>query len=284
LTLCILATAVSPSSLLAAPITPGTIFLDPDIVTAADPTTLDGLTYAGMGTRLMFDRRVNAFVLYNAFLFNATFSDGLTAEVQVNPEFGTAAAAQIEAAKYAAAIGQLPHALREDLETVWIHQGTEPFGGGNNNILIHTGQAALYTAAGILEETFVHEASHTSLDAAHATAAGWLAAQIADGDFISDYARDFPTREDIAESFLVWLAVRHRIDRIDPALAAAILAQIPNRLAYFDAQPFEMTPVAVPEPGTLALVAGGVLAVVRSTRRRPSACRRSVTTSARARS
>ena len=92
------------------------------------------------------------------------------------------------------------------METVWIHRGTEPFGGGNNNLLIHTGRADLYAADGILEETLVHEAAHTSLDAAHASAPAWLAAQSADPTFISTYARDFPNREDIAESVLPYLA------------------------------------------------------------------------------
>ena len=64
------------------------------------------------------------------------------------------------------------------------------------------------------KETLVHEAAHTSLDSAHASAAGWLAAQSADPTFISTYARDFPAREDIAETFVLYLAVRYRSDRI----------------------------------------------------------------------
>jgi hypothetical protein len=84
-------------------------------------------------------------------------------------------------------------------------------------VLIHTGQAASYTADGFLEEALVHEASHTSLDGDHAAAPGWLAAQDSDPTFISNYARDNPTREDVAESFLPWLAARRLADRLDPA-------------------------------------------------------------------
>ena len=224
----------------------GTIFLDPDIITAEDPTTFQSITYDGQAMRTMFDRRVNDWITVNAFLFTAVYSDGLSIEVQVNPEFSTSAAAATEAETYARVIGRLPKVLRLDVQTAWIHQGTEPFGGGNNNLLIHIGQAALYEADGILEETFVHEASHTSLDAAHAASAGWLAAQSADSNFISTYARDFPNREDIAESFLPYLAVRYRADRISPELAATITATIPNRIAYFDAQAFDVAPVTAP--------------------------------------
>ena len=66
----------------------------------------------------------------------------------------------------------------------------------------------------MLDETLVHEAAHTSLDPTHASSAGWLAAQAADGVFISTYAADHPLREDVAESFLTYLAVRYRSDRM----------------------------------------------------------------------
>lgn len=226
----------------------GTIFLDPDIIVAGDPTTFQSAPYAGQGTRTMFDRRVNDWVTVNAFLFNASFTDGLTAEIQVNPEFGSVEAATVEATKYGRVIGQLPYVLRTDVQTVWIHQGVQPFGGGNNNILIHIGQSALYERDGILEETLVHEAAHTSLDATHATAPGWLTAQVADGNFISTYARDFPVREDIAESFLPYLAYRLRPGRISQTLADIFVQTIPNRIRYFDEQAFDLRPVlAVPD-------------------------------------
>ncbi len=231
----------------------GTIFIDPDIITSTDPTTFQGASYAGRGNRRMFDRRVG-WIHVNAYLFNASFDDGLTAEIQVNPEFGSESAASTEAQKYGQVIGRLPTGLRTDMETVWIHRGVNPFGGGNNNLLIHTDQADLYVADGILEETLVHEAAHTSLDAAHAAAPGWLAAQTADGEFISTYARDNPNREDIAESFLPYLAVRYRPDRISQSLADTILQTIPNRIAYFDNQPFSMYPLeALPRPRLLAM-------------------------------
>ena len=221
----------------------GTIFIDPDIITSSDPTTFQNLSFAGQGARTMFDRRVNDWITVDAYLFNASFDDGLAAEIQVNPEFGGSDAALAEAEKYAEVIGRLPTALRNDVETVWIHKGTQPFGGGNNNLLIHIGQADLYTADGILEETFVHEAAHTSLDAAHASAPAWLAAQSADPTFISTYARDFPNREDIAESFLPYLAIRYRSDRISQSLANTIMQTMPNRIAYFDNQSFDMYPI-----------------------------------------
>ena len=220
----------------------GTIFIDPDIITPSDPTAFLGATYTGQGLRYVYDRRFG-WIWIDAYLFDATFDDGLTAEIQVNPEFGSIAAAEIEALKYGWAVGQLPTALRIDVLYLWIHKGVYPFGGGNDSILIHTGQSAIYESSGILEEALVHEAAHTSLDAAHAAATGWLDAQIADDCFISTYARDNPLSEDVAESFLPYLAIRYRSDRISQALEETIQQAIPNRIAYFDDQPFDMYPV-----------------------------------------
>lgn len=255
-TLLILICVVLLNSLraLAQPPFSGTIFIDPNIITATDPTALTNLTYAGQDMRLMFDRRANEFLTLNAYLFHATFDDGLTAEIQVNPEFNTPTEAGLEARKYAEVIGRLPAVSRSQVQTVWIHQGIQPFGGGNNNLLIHTGQAELYAADGILEETLVHESSHTSLDPLHSSAAGWIAAQKSDPDFISTYARDNPTREDIAESFLPWLAVRHRSSRLTKTLVNTITSAIPSRLAYFDAQNFDMYPILLPPVLTASLL------------------------------
>ncbi len=221
----------------------GTIFIESEIINENDPSSFSGVTYAGRGNREMFDRRVNNFVVYNAYLFDATFDDGLTAEIQVNPEFVNSDSAKVQAEKYGWYIGQLPTQLRSDMETVWIHKGTEPFGGGNNNILIHTGQSELYLNDGILEETLIHEASHTSLDQYHASSSDWIAAQNSDPDFISTYARDFPEREDVAETFLTYLAVTYRKDRISNENYNTITTTIPNRIAYFNSKSFDLYPM-----------------------------------------
>lgn len=96
----------------------GTIFLDPDVITESDPTAYQKLTDAGRGQRSMYDRRAD-WVDLNAFLFNASFSDGPEIEIQVNPEFGDVDTARAEALKYAPVIGRLPKCLRKDVETVW---------------------------------------------------------------------------------------------------------------------------------------------------------------------
>lgn len=238
----VVALAVSLGSALAQPYA-GTIFIDPDIITDSDPSTLVSVSYSGQGNVTVYDRRPAAFITINAYLFDVLWDDGLTCTAMVNPEFGSVLAATAEAQLYAQAVGQLPTCLRTDVDALWIHAGVFSFGGGNNAILIHTGRGAEYIASGILAEALVHEGTHTSLDAANASAPGWVAAQQADPEFISTYAQDNPTTEDLAESYLCWLAVRHRADRISQQNVDLITQAIPNRLAYFDNLPCDLYPI-----------------------------------------
>mgnify|MGYP001164923300 FL=1 len=222
----------------------GTIFIDKDIITPDDPTTFVKLYYNGKGLRTMYDRRVEDWVDQEPFLFPAKFDDGLEIEIQVNAEFGDYIKAKTEAEKYAIVIGRLTTELRKDIETVWIHKGLKPFGGGNNNLLIHTDWSLKhYEEQGILEETLVHEASHTSLDFYHSKNPDWKNAQLEDCNFISTYAQNNPEREDIAESYLPYLAIRYRPERISKSLKEKIEKTIPNRIRYFDNKNFNMYPM-----------------------------------------
>lgn len=230
LTLVSLATAQNPPY-------SGTVFISTNIITSADWSAYESMTYAGLGSRQVFDRRVNQWLYQPMHLFNAVFADGLESEVQVNPEFGNQAAAAVVAEQYARVVGRLPTAVRVDADSITLHKGVQPFGGGNRNILIHTDQAIQY--GGYLEEALFHEATHTSFDADHADSPGWLAAQDDDPTFISTYARDNPTREDVAESLLPWYALRHT-SALFPFQVQAITAAIPNRLSYFDQLEFPL--------------------------------------------
>ena len=112
-----------------------------EIINESDPTSFNTLTKISDDTRRMFDRR-NGWITVTPFLFHATFTDGKIIEVQVNPEFESVETAREIALMYVGPIGRLPTILLQDVETIWIHKGNEPFGGGNNNLLIHTDYSA----------------------------------------------------------------------------------------------------------------------------------------------
>lgn len=211
----------------------GTVYVDPDVITSSDPTSFRMLTATGQGMRTIYDRRVSAFITVNAWLFDAQFGSTKHVEVQVNPEF-TQSQAQTHATFHATAVGRLPAFSFRDIDALWINGGNFPYGGGNRSILIHTEQTVVYEAGGWTEEALLHESGHTSLDSYHANAARWLEAQRADGVSISTYARDNPTREDVAETLSMWFALRFRSSRLSSTDVQKISTSIPSRLSYYD--------------------------------------------------
>ena len=221
----------------------GTIFVDQDIISTTDPSAFVSSTYTGQGVETMYDYRVPGWVNVNAYHFTVLWDDGLSTVAMVNPEFASEAAAGAEAVIYGMALGKIPACLREGVDALWIHAGIASFGGGNNAIVIHTGRGQEYIDDGILEEAFVHEGTHCSLSPTYDADADWLAAQAADPDFISTYAESNPLTEDLSETYLMWLAVRHRPSRISVGNYNTILSTIPNRLTFLDAVACDLYPV-----------------------------------------
>lgn len=219
-----------------------TLEMSRELVRSADPSALHQVEPRGRGERSMYDRRVAAYVTVEAYLFHASFDDGQSFEVQVNPEFGSAERAQAEATFFATEIGRLPTALRMGILQVWIHDGEGRFAGDNNGLLIHLAEAAKFVEEGTLEEHLMHEAVHASIDPNYATSVGWQRAVAADGRFISQFAERFPEREDLAESYLAWMVLRQRPQRTSPAVRQSIERTIPARIAFFDQLEMPMHP------------------------------------------
>jgi hypothetical protein len=230
----------------------GTVWVAPNTIVATDPSTFLAMQDAGQGSNItMYDYRSNEWISTDAFLFDVTFSDGLYTQFQVHEEFGDIDRARREAQRYVRAIGQLPYALRIDLDAVWIMRGNYGWGGGNRAIQIHTGFTPQVLQRGVLEEILLHEGGHVSLDSRYGSWFGgfnpsWTTAQRNDPDFISDYARQFPDREDMAESFPMWMALRYTPDRISSSMRNAIERTMPNRIAYFDQLELDMQPYSLP--------------------------------------
>ena len=216
----------------------GTVWDIPDIGDEHFQSDLASLTYRGVASRKMFDRRCECWLQLNAFLFDAAFADGHVIEMQLNPEFGSSAAARPIAETYAAEFGKIPRGLRRQVLTSWIHKGDADFGGGNSNILIHVDGAASVKAAGRLMEVLIHEAAHSTTDPLlnpDIDGSGlWAGAQASDPCFVSSYAMLHPNREDIAEMVLPHFLLRDDPDRFPPAERSTLANSVPDRLALLD--------------------------------------------------
>ena len=277
--------AVSP--VLAEPPFQGTVFISPDIITSADLSGLTGVNYTGRGERTLWDYRVLDWITVNAYLFEARIH-GRSIEFQVNPEFGSEDAARAEVDTYAPALGRLPAVLLSRAEKVHVNAGDpehpdaarsgrlggrvpKVFGANysDRSFTFHTGYAQRILRDGFLEETWFHEGAHVALQN-HQDAPGWRAAQEADGEYISDYARDHPDGEDVAESLLPYFAIRYRPDRLSADQRAAIADTIPNRVDYFDELALDWSPYmrAVPALPLAATVMLSALLLAIGCRRR----------------
>ena len=212
----------------------GAAYVDRDIIQKNDPSDFISLEYVGLVKEKSFDRRVDTLVSQDMFVFNIKYKNKKGTRVRVNTEFGNVRYAQRQAERYAFVIGQMPYVLLRDLDTITIHKGKKPFGGGNRDILVHTGDGEKLMRDGFLEEVVFHEGCHTSLDHDTYNNPAWKKARLFDDNFISTYALDNPNREDVAESCLMYFALRYRPDRIPNGIKNLILKTIPSRIDYFD--------------------------------------------------
>lgn len=252
---CAMVAAIVPVILAASPVLAqppfgGTVWISPDIITSTDLSGLTGVTYAGRGDRTIWDYRVLDWITVNAYLFEARIH-GHSIEFQVNPEFGSEDASRAEVDIFAAALGRLPAVLLSRLRVVHVNAGDSGLGGNwyDQSVSIHAGDGRRTLRQGFYEEALFHEGAHVSFQN-HQDAPGWRAAQEADGEYISDYARDFPDREDVAESLLPYFALRYRPGRLSASQRAAIRETIPNRMEYFDGLALDWSPY-IRRPGSL---------------------------------
>jgi len=210
----------------------GSVFLAPNTIVESDPTALRNLTFLETAVRNIPDNRIGNATDIEVNIFTANYDGGKRIEIMVNTEFSLSAA-ENQANLYARIVGQLDPVLREGVETIWIHAGNRLFSGPVGGIVVHTGQAQRdYIPRGVLEEVMAHEAVHASLDVLYLGAPAWFEAQKRDISFVTDYARDFPENEDLAESYGAYLIVKNA-ERNPANIVTRIQEGIPQRLAFF---------------------------------------------------
>merc|ERR1711874_795546 len=121
-----------------------------------------------------------------------------------------------------------PGKLGEEACGAWGH-----FKTGTISLCVEDGLEKI--KKGTCEELFVHECTHVTVDPlVLQDAAAYACAMSKDQQFISTYAKMNPFVEDVAESLLMWYAVRVKQDRLDKKTKDIIEQTIPNRLEYFD--------------------------------------------------
>ena len=213
--------------------------------------------------------------LNGTWLFDASCDGGANSfKIKVGGGF-TESEASSTAKKYGNDVGRLPKVLRPGIRSLNIFSRDSRWYydlKGGLHISTGFGEKAYH------EEIMLHEATHASLDHRVKSDPDWQAAQVADGTYISDYARARPQLEDVAESFVAYFAARFVPARISGNWKRRILKTIPNRVAYFDAllsagdmQPFTAAPLEVSiARGAKAVVEGAPATFTLTALPRPS--------------
>lgn len=226
------------------PIMWGTVWDLPMLFEPNDPTDFERLTYQNTGYRMSYDHRdtPNGWQSREYYLFEASYRTGPTVEFQLNSEFDLSMAQEV-AQLFAERFGQLPALLRSGVLTYTLHEAPFNAGGGSQNIVVAVDPNDPIYENPAFMEMVAHEAAHASLDWDHGgiiDRATWLEKAALDGAFISNYAADFPEREDVAESIIVYLIYKYRPDRIHPDFISMIERTMTHRIEYFDTFDFSL--------------------------------------------
>jgi hypothetical protein len=216
-----------------------------DFVNETDYSSFSTIEFIETGSRQMLTRESDTYELLEAHVFTAYYLDDHQISIEVNTEFNFEEA-QDQAKKYAYMFGQLPKILKSRVNSLHIHKGYYAWAGDryNNTIVIHTDVSDYLEnlpTGSFLEESLIHEATHITLDHYYLNSPLWKEAQQNDNAFVSEYAKEFPNQEDITESFVAYVAVKHFPDRLDQLLINKVLSTSINRFKFFDNESFDMS-------------------------------------------
>lgn len=223
--------ATAPGVLVAQPLYPNSVASnDLDFILADDPGVCWTITEGAGGRTEMYDPRRDTLFVAGALHFDVTFSDQQI-RIHVHPGVGDP---QRRARQAAASVARLPSQMRNALRYVNILDGDgaaweEGLGGF---FTLYDVLMERRLAEHDLDETVFHESAHVALDPLLSGDPDWQSSQMADGDFVTQYAAERPDKEDIAESALFAWTLLHHPGRLPLEVEAAVREIIPNRLEY----------------------------------------------------
>lgn len=227
-----------------------------DVFNNNSPTKYHSLGFLATTQRYMYDERgkvndydyqyITAHIFTPIFLLNGAFYDNMKIYVNAEIDIDTA---RKHAELYATIFGQFPIVLLESIREVFVHKsGSNTYYASKveenpdkpnfwrGDITIYADQAEkdFNGGDGTLQEILFHETTHTGIDKYCIGYSSWISAQNMDPKWISNYAKNNPNREDVAESFLVYYALKYRDYKLSDVTKGIIRDAIPNRIAFFD--------------------------------------------------
>lgn len=219
-----------------------------NVLNTTDESVYEANTYINAAAALMWDRTANngngAWTEPFSWIYLIHYNDNVSAQIRIRQKDYTKSEADQLVLKYADYLGRLPFVLRNGIKLINIMKAEANFGGNNwnNSIDIYEGTLSeRLLNEGNMEEMLLHEGTHAALDYLYNE--GWIAERDKDMKFVSKYAFDNPNREDISETFAVWLALRNVNNRLSTIDYNKVTEGLANRIAYLNSLDFNIHPI-----------------------------------------
>jgi len=211
----------------------------PNTIIESDPTTFTSVSFTGTATPTSMWGPTGWSSNIPVYQFKADFSDSQSVTVNCDQDIGTKATCLQYAEKFSRSLGRVPWFSRWATRGLDLRPGTygAPSGcnawGGGGVITMCAGVGDTLMQAGNFEELMLHEGAHVTLDSEVLHSDAWKCARDMDKNYISQYAKDRPTSEDVTESVVPWYAWTYSKDRVAQDTITKITDSIPNRLSLF---------------------------------------------------
>lgn len=209
---------------------------DIDFITDSDLNAFTSIQYIGQDDKEMPDSRTDILFDTGTFVFEVSFSNGGIIEIWAHSDFGDALAAQEYADKLTSRLGKLPELMRNTISHVVLHKGDAgAFAESEGHFFVlYSNNMDVRISNNDLEETVFHESVHAALDFEYLQSNAWTQAQQNDNAFITEYAKDNATKEDMAESALFAYTMIKHPNRLSSEIETWVSVNIPNRYAFFE--------------------------------------------------
>ena len=227
----IAAIVLSACPAVAGPLYPNSVASnDLDFIRMDDPTTCFSVVPTAPADAEMYDPRRDVLQVTGVLHFEVRSPDHILI-IRLHPAVPNPAA---RAQAVAASVARLPDPMRLALRSVHIldGDGTSWAEDRGQFFTVYDDLIDRRLADHDLDETVFHEAAHVALDPVLSTDPDWRANQDADARFVTEYAAQFPDREDIAESALFAWTMLYHPGRLPPQVEQAVRDTMPNRLEY----------------------------------------------------
>lgn len=205
-----------------------------DFIKTTDPDAFVSSTYIGRASKELPGASNSILIDPNAFVFEAVFTNNKKVGIWCHSSFNSVSAAQGYVDKLTPRLGKLPQYMRDQLDHVVIHTGNSTAFAEDVGkfFVLYSGNMDIRISNNDLEETVFHETVHVAYDIAHSSSSAWKQAQTSDVNFITDYAKNNPAKEDLAETALFVYTMCKYPGRLSTTIENWVNTNIPNRVTY----------------------------------------------------